>query len=169
MAAPALQIDWAGIRAAAIALDNVSEAARRAAANLPPDERERFREAVSKRAVREQWLSKAEQAIVQPRTLAASEQQRTLSKNVQSGADSLCDALREDGDATKIAGMRYSRRVVEHAAAAAAKEPEKALLCASDVKAALQGAALVGNWQQAGGSNLVINIALLGRSLGDEG
>jgi len=53
------EIDWPGIRAAAIALNSVRLAAIKASQNLPPDEQRRFVERVNKRAYRERWLDKA--------------------------------------------------------------------------------------------------------------
>lgn len=78
-------VDWSGIKAAAIALQSVNEAARRASINLPPDEAERFRNRVNKRAYRERWLDQnailAETATVR--------NAKPLSQNVQSGSELL--------------------------------------------------------------------------------
>ncbi len=52
-------IDWPGIRAAAVALNSVRDAAMRAASQLPPIEQQRFVERVNKRAYRERWLDQA--------------------------------------------------------------------------------------------------------------
>lgn len=115
MPAP-LAVDWSGIRAAAIAIGNVSEAARQAAQALPEDERARFREAVSKRAVREQWLAKAEEAVSKPSTLAVHEASKQLSKRVQSGADAVANTLAENQKGTKLGLSAYARRMAERAA-----------------------------------------------------
>jgi len=47
------EIDWPGIRAAAVALNSVRLAAIKASHNLPTDEQRRFVERVNKRAYRE--------------------------------------------------------------------------------------------------------------------
>lgn len=146
MASTPLDIDWPGIRAAAVALGNVSEAARQAAGEMNDQGRERFRETVCKRAVREQWLSKAKAVRVQTPTLATMSVQRNTSKLVQSGADTVMDCIAEDGKATKVAGMRYAKRTVEYAARLAEDAPEQALAMAGDVKASLQSAAIAGDW-----------------------
>lgn len=65
-------------------------------------------------------------------------------------ADSLANKLAEDGEATKLAGMEYAKLVVSGAAARAKSDPDNALGVASDVKSALQSAAIAGGWQQAG-------------------
>ena len=52
-------VDWPGLRAAAVALQSVRLAAIKASAHLPPDEQRRFVERVNKRAYRERWLHKA--------------------------------------------------------------------------------------------------------------
>jgi hypothetical protein len=49
-------LDWPGLRAAAIALQNVQEVARQAARNLPPLEAKRLVQRIKKRAFRERWL-----------------------------------------------------------------------------------------------------------------
>jgi hypothetical protein len=80
-------VDWSGLKAAAIALQSVNEAARRASINLPPAEAERFRNRVNKRAYRERWLdqnaSLAETATVR--------NAKHLSKNVQTGSELLAN------------------------------------------------------------------------------
>src|SRR5215472_4143523 len=54
------EIDWAGLRAAAVAI-GIRAAARQAARDLPPDEQERFIQRAMKRCSREKWLVKAQQ------------------------------------------------------------------------------------------------------------
>ena len=54
------EIDWAGLRAAAVAI-GIRKAARQAARNLPPDEQERFVQRAMKRCSRQKWLVKSEQ------------------------------------------------------------------------------------------------------------
>ena len=84
------EIDWPGIRAAAVALNSVRLAAIKASAHLPPDEQRRFVERVNKRAYRERWLDKAK-ALSKPRDNGS----LRLSKPVQSGADAVAQTLAE--------------------------------------------------------------------------
>ena len=91
------EIDWPGLRAAAIALNSVRLAATKASQNLPPDEQRRFVERVNKRAYRERWMDKA-RAMSQPKIAGA----LPLSKNVQTGSDVLSDILAEDSRETRI-------------------------------------------------------------------
>src|SRR5215471_9347949 len=51
------EIDWAGLRAAAVAV-GIRQAARQAARDLPLDERERFVQRAMKRCSRQKWLAK---------------------------------------------------------------------------------------------------------------
>lgn len=81
---------------------------------------------------------------------------------IKSPVDALMDVLREDGDATKVAAMRYARRTTEHAASLAETSPEQALAQAADVKAVVQTAALAGGWAGATGSQLHVNILSTG-------
>src|SRR5262245_6836180 len=53
-------IDWPGLRAAAVGV-GIRKAARQAARDLPPDEQERFIQRAMKRCSREKWLAKARQ------------------------------------------------------------------------------------------------------------
>jgi methylphosphotriester-DNA--protein-cysteine methyltransferase len=76
------EIDWPGLRAAAVAI-GIRPAARQASRHLPPDERERFVQRAMKRCSREKWLAKAQQdkadAVVASPT--------ALSANVRKGSD----------------------------------------------------------------------------------
>ncbi len=69
-------------------------------------------------------------------------------------ADALQNVLTEDGNATKVAGMKFARRTVEAAADLASVDPLKALVSAPDVKASLQSAAIAGNWASSGSPSL---------------
>jgi len=84
------EIDWPGIRAAAVALQSVRLAAIKASAHLPPHEQRRFVERVNKRAYRERWLEKAK-ALSKPRDNGSVR----LSKPVQTGADVVAQTLTE--------------------------------------------------------------------------
>jgi len=83
-------IDWSGLRAAAVAI-GIRKAARQAACDLPPDEQERFVQRAMKRCSREKWLVKAQQ----DKADAVATSTRTLSANVRSGADALAQTLTE--------------------------------------------------------------------------
>jgi len=83
-------VDWTGLRAAAVAV-GIRKAARQAARDLPPDEQERFVQRAMKRCSREKWLVKAQQ----DKAAAAAASARTLSANVRSGADALAQTLSE--------------------------------------------------------------------------
>jgi hypothetical protein len=82
------EIDWAGLRAAAVAV-GIRKAARQGARDLPPDEQERFLQRAMKRCSREKWLVKAQQ----DKADAIATNPRTLSANVRTGADGLVNAL----------------------------------------------------------------------------
>lgn len=135
MAAPQLDVDWPGIRAAAIAIGNVSEAARRAAVDLPEEDRERFREAVSKRAVREQWLSKADATRQGPSTLSSVIVQNAMSKNVQSGADLLSQVVAENGRKSRLHQSGYLVRASDQLE----QLPDEQLLAHAKTAKALAG------------------------------
>ncbi len=69
-------------------------------------------------------------------------------------ADALSNLILEDGNATKVAGMKFARRTVEAAADLASVDPLKALVSAGDVKASLQSAAIAGSWAGSGSPSL---------------
>jgi len=135
-------IDWSGLRAAAVAI-GIRKAARQAACDLPPDEQERFLQRAMKRCSREKWLAKTEQIKAD----AVATSTRTLSANVRTGADALATALAEDSHATRIAAARAHRKATEHAANLSGQT-----LMDKDVAQALkhhdQGAAIVHGWSE---------------------
>jgi hypothetical protein len=102
------EIDWAGLRAAAVAI-GIRRAARQAAQDLPPDEQERFVQRAMKRCSREKWLAKAQQdkadAIVMSPT--------ALSADVRKGADVLSEVLAEDSRATRLGLSAAARKAAE--------------------------------------------------------
>ena len=108
--------DWAGLRAAAVAI-GIRRAARQAARDLPPDERERFVQRAMKRCSREKWLVKHEQ----DKADAIATSPHALSANVRTGADTLADVLAIRKHETKLHLSKYS---VE-ASLEAAEHPEK--------------------------------------------
>jgi len=101
-------IDWAGLRAAAVAI-GIRRAARQAAQDLPPDEQERFVQRAMKRCSRRKWLVKAQQdkaeAVVTSPT--------ALSANVRKGSDVLSEVLAEDSRATRIGLSAAARKAAE--------------------------------------------------------
>ena len=109
------EIDWAGLRAAAVAI-GIRPAARQAARDLPPDEQERFIQRAMKRCSREKWLVKSQQdkadAVVTSPT--------ALSANVRKGADVLSETLAEDSRETRISLSAAARKAAEHLAASKA-------------------------------------------------
>lgn len=152
-------IDWSGIRAASVSV-GVREAARQAARNLSSDEQERFVFRVLKRSQREGWVT----AIAEAKASVIVQNAMPMSSVVLKGSEALAHTLLEDGNATKLAGMKYARRTTEYAARLAEESPEKALAEANNVKASLQSAALAGSWRDGSeGGGTVINIALLGQ------
>ncbi len=134
-------IDWPGIRAAAVTL-GISGAARAAAAHLPEDERERFRERVCKLASREGWAT-AQAATM---TLAPKQQgpAMPLSKNVQNGADAMQSALADDERETRLSLSRSARNLASQGEAAELHQ-------AGDVLQAGKLAALVHRWEAGSG------------------
>ena len=84
------EIDWPGLRAAAIAV-GIRPAARQAARDLLPGERERFVQRAMKRCSRQKWLVKARQ----DKADAVATSTRILSANVRSGADALAETINE--------------------------------------------------------------------------
>src|SRR5262249_28063385 len=91
------EIDWAGLRAAAVAI-GIRPAARQAARDLPPDEQERFVQRAMKRCSREKWLAKSQQDKADALTTSPT----ALSANVRKGSDVLTEVLAEDSRATRL-------------------------------------------------------------------
>lgn len=135
--------DWSGIRVASVTI-GVREAARQASSHLSKEEQERFVERVMKRCSREGWMKHAENVRNSVRTRQSG---IPMSAPVRTGADTVVQAIAEDGVAVKSAGMKYARTVMEHALQVAEQTPEVALAQAGDVKSVLQAAALAGDWQ----------------------
>lgn len=112
MPASALAIDWAGIRANAVTM-GIRPAARAAAANLSPDERERFVFRVLKRAAREKWeeaKAKALQAVAATPTTS----EKPLSSKVLNGSESMANSIADDSNAARGALMATVRKGAEH-------------------------------------------------------
>jgi hypothetical protein len=102
------EIDWAGLRAAAVAI-GIRRAARQAARDLPPDEQERFVQRAMRRCSRQQWLVKSQQ----DRTDAVVTSPAALSANVRKGSDVLSEVLAEDSRATRIGLSAAARKAAE--------------------------------------------------------
>jgi hypothetical protein len=102
------EIDWAGLRAAAVAV-GIRRAARQAAHDLAPDEQERFVQRAMKRCSRQKWLVKSQQdkadALVTSPT--------ALSANVRKGSDVLSEVLAEDSRETRINLSAAARKAAE--------------------------------------------------------
>src|SRR5215467_722914 len=96
-------VDWSGVRAAAVALQSVRLAAIKASAHLPPDEQRRFVERVNKRAYRERWLDKA-RVLSKPRDNGS----LPLSKPVQTGADAIAQILSERRQESVVHLSKYA-------------------------------------------------------------
>lgn len=86
-----------------------------------------------------------------------------LHPNAPKPADLIADTLASDGQATRVAAMRYTRRAAERAAQLSEDE---LLAEAPNVKAVLGTAQIAGAWAVAPGGDTVINIALIGQEIG---
>jgi len=102
------EIDWAGLRAAAVTV-GFRKAARGAARDLPPDEQERFVQRAMKRCSREKWLVKSQQ----DKADAADTSPTALSANVRTGSDVLSDLLADDSRETRIGLSAAARKAAE--------------------------------------------------------
>jgi hypothetical protein len=102
------EIDWAGLRAAAVAI-GIRRAARQAVHDLPPDEQERFVERVMKRCSRQKWLVKSQQ----DKADAVVTSPAALSANVRKGSDVLSEVMAEDSRATRIGLSAAARKAAE--------------------------------------------------------
>ncbi|HEY5446122.1 MAG TPA: hypothetical protein VIJ87_16965, partial [Pyrinomonadaceae bacterium] len=91
------EIDWAGLRAAAVAI-GIRKAARQAARDLPPDEQERFVQRAMKRCSREKWLVKSQQDMAEAILTSST----ALSADVRKGCDVLTEILEDDSRETRI-------------------------------------------------------------------
>jgi hypothetical protein len=106
------EIDWPGLRAAAVAV-GIRQAARQAARDLPPDEQERFVQRAMKRCSRQKWLAKSQQDKADAVLTSPS----ALSANVRNGSDILSEVLAEDSRETRLGLSTAARKAAEHLAA----------------------------------------------------
>jgi uncharacterized protein (DUF1499 family) len=102
------EIDWPGLRAAAVAI-GIRRAARQAAHDLPPDEQERFVQRAMKRCSREKWLVKSQQ----DKADGVATSPTALSANVRKGSDVLSQVLAEDSRETRIGLSAAARKAAE--------------------------------------------------------
>ncbi len=156
------QIDWPGIRAAAIALNSVRLAATKASQHLSSDEQRRFVERVNKRAYRERWLDEAK-VLFKPRDNGS----LPLSKPVQTGANTLTTALADESDATRICLSRANRKAAETFAGMSGEK-----LARGETARALKdhgnGAALVHGWNlEKGKAEIGLTLNLLNLASGN--
>jgi len=102
------EIDWAGLRAAAVAIW-IRPAARQAARDLPPDEQARFIQRAMKRCSRQKWLVKSQQDKADAFVTSPG----ALSADVCKGADVLSETLAEDSRETRIGLSVAVRKAAE--------------------------------------------------------
>ena len=112
-------VDWPGLRAAAVAV-GIRKAARQAARDLPPVEQERFVQRAMKRCSREKWLVKARQ----DKADAAATCPTALSGTVRTRADALANALTDESCAIRMNVASALCEAAEHFA----EMPEEKLL-----------------------------------------
>lgn len=148
-------IDWAGIRANAVTM-GIRAAARSAARDLPDIEQDRFVERVLKRAQREEWMKAKEQAM----SSAVVINEKPLSANVHTGADSIAKTLADDSNATKIGFSTAARKV---ATKISAMKPNLDKDRAQAVRHWAGVASSVHGWQdeKGGDRRVMINIGIL--------
>jgi hypothetical protein len=102
------EIDWPGLRAAAVAI-GIRRAARQAARNLPPDEQERFVQRAMKRCSREKWLAQSQKYKADALTTSPT----ALSANVRKGSDVLSEILADDSRETRVGLSAAARKAAE--------------------------------------------------------
>jgi len=155
------QIDWAGLRAAAVAI-GIRPAARQAARDLPLNEQERFIQRAMKRCSRQKWLVKSQQ----DKADAVLTSPTALSANVRKGSDVLSEILAEHDRETRMSLARSARRM--------AKDAEEATLRDSDkVHNVAKTTAIVHKWndQEKTGNHFtlnMLNVNWLGDTVGEK-
>lgn len=149
--------NWEAVKATAIALNSIKLAAEQHGVGYEAARQQASREKwpvgrrPAKAAKEAQQFAHAQLVKVSPRAVTS----------VTSTADALSNVLAEDSRETRISLSKAARQL--------AKKGETADLSeAGDVLQVGKLAALTHEWQQPGGSSLVINVALIGRSLVDE-
>jgi S1-C subfamily serine protease len=153
MSVVAQQVDWSGLRAAAVVI-GVREAARQASSHLPPDEQRRFTQRVMQRSHREGWIRSKLAATVK------TTQAMPLSANVSNGSDALVNQLADDSKATRIGLSKGLRKAAEHISALDGDQVTKQ---AQNVRHVASASSAVHGWEeQKQGPNVMVNVALLG-------
>ena len=145
------EIDWPGIRAAAVAI-GIRPAARQAARDLSPNEQVRFVQRAMKRCSRQKWLVKARQDKAE----AIATSPGTLSASVRNGADVLSETLAEDGRETRLALSKAALR-------SARKVESVPVRTAKDLRDLTAVASQIGEWDKLGAEGKislnVLNVA----------
>jgi hypothetical protein len=149
------EIDWAGLRAAAVAI-GIRKAARHAARDLPPDEQERFLQRAMKRCPREGWLVKARQ----DKADAVATSPTALSANVRKGADVLSEMLAEDNRETRMGLSAAARKAAEMFAKMPGK---KVIKHAQAHRHITRSASVLHGWNknQRPAANTLVNVEIL--------
>ena len=137
------EIDWAGLRAAAVAI-GIRPAARQAAHDLLPDEQERFVQRAMKRCSRGKWLAKAQQDKADAIVTCPG----ALSANVRNGADVLSDVLAEDSRETRLALSKAALR-------SARKVKSVPVRTAKELRDLTAAASQIGEWDKLGGEGKI--------------
>jgi hypothetical protein len=140
------QIDWPGIRAAAVAI-GVRAAARRAGADLPPDEQKRFVDRVMQRSAREKWLAIRHETPKQGG-------EKPLSANVSTGFSALASELAQMENETKHGLARAAMNMTKKSINAPLKQ-------AGNVHKVAQTAAIVHGWNTDRREGDVVEINML--------
>jgi hypothetical protein len=107
----AVAIDWAGIRANAVSM-GIRAAARAAAADLSPNEQERFVFRVLKRAQREKWEESKAKAV----SAVVVRNEKPLSSKVLNGSEAAAVAIANEGERTRTGLAISARKAAESAA-----------------------------------------------------
>lgn len=136
----ALDVDWSGIRAAAVVV-GVREAARQAGIS---------ENTVMARARREDWLPAAASARAAPPTTAHAISVTDLHANARNGAEILCEVLAESNRETRLSLAKYAERVSKHVERMADDAPDSALQSSGHVRNVADIANKVHGWQSEG-------------------
>jgi hypothetical protein len=150
-----MQIDWSGIRAAAIAGNNIREAARSAASDLQPIEQARFVQRVLKRAQREQWLAKARAVAEAAKPINES----PSSAIVSNGSDSLARTLATRKDKS---AMHLSSYVVKASEQASRLKGFHTLSTAQEVRHVAAVRSHLWPEERQEQASVMVNVAILG-------
>lgn len=156
MAAQQQNIDWPGIRANAMAV-GIREAARQAARDLPQDEQNRFVERVLKRSTREGWIARKVEVQAAARVSGTGAPPKPLSALVHTSADGMANHLAEAGKQTRL----HLVKAASSAARAFSERTGEAVInSAKALREITSTAATLHGWEQAGSTNVQINLAV---------